>query len=170
MARATVAVAVLGAVYATASAHVEAGDQAVAKRLIGHWSLVSCESVGDGRVEYPYGQGAVGQLAYDAAGHMTVQIMRPDRSRFASEDVGAGTPAEVSAAFAGYVAYYGHYSVDESAGVVTHHLEGSWHPNLVGSDQRRYFVLDGDRLTLTTPPILSQGSKRVFKLVWKRSE
>jgi hypothetical protein len=142
----------------------------VAQRLIGHWSLVSCESAADGHVEYPYGKDASGQLVYDAAGHMGVQIMRPGRTLFASGDYGSATPAEVSAAFEGYVAYYGRYSVDASAGVVTHHLEGSWFPNLVGSDQRRFFVLDGDRLTLTSPPILSHGSMRVFTLVWQRLE
>jgi Lipocalin-like domain len=142
--------------------------QSVAKRLVGHWNLVSCESMADGRIEYPYGEDAVGQIAYDAAGHMAVQIMRPGRKPFAAGDPGAGTPDELSAAFLGYAAYYGTYSVDESAGVVTHHLAASLFPNWVGSDQRRHYVLEGDRLTLTTPPILSRGKPRVFRLVWKR--
>ncbi len=171
MTRATMAMALLAAVHTAGSSPVGvAAEQSVAKRLIGHWSLVSCESVTDGRLEYPYGQDAVGQITYDAAGHMAVQVMRRGRETFASGDLSSATPAEVSTAFVGYIAYYGSYSVDEAAGMVTHHLDASWFPNWVGSDQRRYYTLESDRLTLTTPPIQSQGSKRVFRLVWKHLE
>ena len=83
---------------------------------------------------------------------------------------GTGTPEEVSAAFTGYVAYYGTYSVDEAAGVVTHLVAGSLFPNWVGGKQQRHFLLERDSLTLTTPPIVLQGSEWVFRLVWKRSE
>jgi lipocalin-like protein len=168
---AAVVIAVLAAIDAVASGHVAiAPAQSVAERLVGHWRLVSCEAVTDGRVEHPYGQDAVGQIAYDSAGHVAVQIMRRDRKQFASGDIGVATPDELSAAFVGYVAYFGSYSVDESAGVVTHHLDASWFPNWVGSEQRRFFALEGDRLTLTTPPIQSQGGKSVFRLVWQRLE
>ena len=144
--------------------------QPLAARLVGHWSLVSFEAVTGGHREYPFGRDALGQITYDAAGHVAVQIMQAGRRPFASGDQAAGTAEEVSAAFTGYVAYYGSYSVDERAGVVIHHLAASMFPNWVGSEQRREVLLEGDQLTLSTPPTLFQGRQRVLRLVWKRLE
>src|SRR6267142_2695977 len=92
-----------------------------------------------------------------------VQMMKSARPAFASDDSAAGTADEVSAAFHGYVAYYGSYRVDEGARVVTHRLAGSLFPNWLGSEQRREIVLEGDRLTLSTPPIPFEGKDRVFR-------
>ncbi len=145
-------------------------SQPLGARLVGHWSLESFEALSDGSAEYPFGPGAVGQITYDRAGHMAVQIMKSGRRPFASGDQAAGSVEEVSAAFTGYVAYYGTYSVDERAGVVTHHIAASMFPNWVGSEQQREVLLEGDRLTLSTPPTLFQGRQRVFRLAWKRLE
>ncbi len=145
-------------------------SQALAARLVGHWSLVSFEAVTGGHSEYPFGPDALGQITYDAAGHVAVQIMKSGRRPFVSGDQAAGTVEEVAAAFTGYVAYYGSYSVDERAGVVTHHLTASMFPNWVGSEQRREVLLKGDQMTLSTPPTLFQGRQRVLRLVWKRLE
>ena len=144
--------------------------QPLSRRLVGQWSLVAFEMVSGTRAEYPFGRDATGQLTYDAAGRMSVQIMKAGRPTFSSGDRAAGTAEETVAAFRGYDAYYGTYRVDERAGVVTHRLTGSLYPNWVGSEQRRQIVLEGDRLTLSTPPIPFRGEERVFRLVWKRLE
>lgn len=44
--------------------------------------------------------------------------------------------------------YFGAYTIDEDARAVTHHVIGSWFPNLVGSNEIRYFRLERDRLVL----------------------
>lgn len=31
---------------------------------------------------------------------------------------------------------------------MVHHIEGSWFPNLVGADQKRYYRFEGDQLLL----------------------
>jgi Lipocalin-like domain len=144
--------------------------QALGSRLVGHWSLVSIESITGDQTEYPFGRDAIGQLTYDAAGHMAVQIMNPNRVAFASGDQGDGTAEEVSTAFHGYAAYYGTYTVNEQSRVVTHRLVGSLFPNWVGTEQRREIVLEGDRLTLSTPPGIFGGKQRVFRAIWKRLE
>jgi alpha-galactosidase len=113
-------------------------------KLVGRWTLVSLEIVGDQDVEYPMG-------------------------RDVSGDPSTATLSELSVAVNGYVAYFGTYSVDEDARVVTHHVTASVFPNWVGTDQRREIVLDGDRLTLDSPPLLFNGRMRVFRAVWKRS-
>jgi len=148
----------------------ESGDPVptLASRLVGHWTLVSFEIVSGGQTEYPFGGDAIGEITYDAAGRMAVQIMKAGRPPFASGDSAAGSADEVSAAFHGYVAYYGTFTVDERARVVTHRLMGSLFPNWLGSEQRREIVLEGNRLTLSIPAIPFQGKDRVFRAIWKR--
>src|SRR5262245_22803615 len=109
-------------------------------RLIGRWTLVSLEAVNGGEIEYPMGHDVTGVIIYDQAGHMAAQIMQGGRPRFGSGDMDNGTFAELSAALTGYVAYFGTYSVDDSVGVVTHHVMGRVFPNWVDTEQRREIV------------------------------
>ena len=121
----------------------------VTEKLLGAWRLISWEEHGaGGKVTYPVGADAVGQISYDAAGRMSAQLVRPNQDRFASEDWRAATTAEKAAAWANYFGYFGTYTVDEKAGAITHHIEGSWFPNLVGTDQIRHYRLEGDRVVL----------------------
>jgi len=142
----------------------------LAERLVGRWTLVSFEAVSDGATEHPFGPDAVGELRYDESRRMAVQVMKQGRPRFASNEQRDGTVAEVADAFTGYGAYYGTYSVDEQAAVVTHHVAASLFPNRVGTDQRRDVRIEGDRLTLSTLPEISEGRERFFRLVWKRRD
>jgi hypothetical protein len=139
--------------------------------VVGSWRLVSNdEHRTDGTVLPVWGSHPAGRLVYDAGGRMSIQLMDPRRGRFASADRLAGTTDETKQAFDGYLAYFGSYTVDAAAGTVTHHVEGSLFPNLIGSDQRRSFVISGNRLTLTTPPILGGGRRSSYVLVWQREE
>jgi hypothetical protein len=42
-------------------------------------------------------------------------------------------------AWVNYFGYFGTYSVDEQNKAVIHRIEGSWFPNLVGTEQIRYY-------------------------------
>ena len=141
------------------------------EQFVGTWKLVSSEfRRSDGEVTYPMGRNASGMLMYDASGHMSVQIIRPDRPTFASGDQLKGTLEEIKSAFEGCVAYFGTYEVNEEKGSVTHHVEGSSFPNWVGTDQRRFFEFYGNRLTLSTPPAPFGGEHVTALLVWERAE
>ena len=141
------------------------------EQFIGTWKLVSSEfRRSDGQLTYPYGRDVVGIIIYDADGHMSVQIMRPDRPAFASGDLHDGTPMEIKSAFEGFIAYYGVYGVNQKEGTVTHHVEGSSFPNWLCSVQRRFFEFSGNRLTLSTPPILVNGQQITGVLIWERAE
>ena len=48
----------------------------------------------------------------------------------------------------GSVSYWGTYSVDLVAGVITHRVESDIGNGYTGTDQRRPFVLTGDRLVI----------------------
>jgi hypothetical protein len=51
---------------------------------------------------------------------------------------------------------------------VIHHVEISTVQNWVGTDMVRTVRFDGDRMTLTTPPLPVGGVLRTATLVWKR--
>ena len=54
------------------------------------------------------------------------------------------------------------------SGTVVHRLDTCSYPNWVGTEQRRRFRLEGDRLTLTTPRIERGGAEAVATVVWER--
>lgn len=137
--------------------------------LVGVWKLVASEfKRSDGEIAYPYGKNAVGMLIYDVSGNMSVQFMRPDRPFFVSGDLREGTPAEINAAFNGYVAYFGKYEVDAEEGTITHCIKGSLFPNWAGQNQKRFFELCDNRLTLKAVPIRAEGAMITSILVWER--
>jgi len=141
-----------------------AGPEDVRQRLLGSWRLVTWEehSAGD-EVDYPLGPGAVGQLTYSPSGQVSAQLVRPGQSRFADEDWRKATVDERADAWVGYFGYFGRYSIDERAGTVTHHVEGAWFPNLVGTDQVRHYHLDDDILTLDADTAWGR-----VRIVWER--
>ena len=137
--------------------------------LVGTWQLAFCEArTSSGEIRYPFGEHAVGQLFYDVHGNMSAHVMRADRPTFASDDSGAGTDAEVHAAFEGHTSYFGTYTIDPSARTVTHHVRGASYPNWMGHDQVRYFRIDGSRLVLSSPPIRDRGELLEYTLTWER--
>jgi len=137
--------------------------------FVGTWKLVSFEMRrSDGQTVYPFSRNTVGMLSYDSKGNISVQVMGTDRPAFAINDQMKGSPEEIKAAFEGFTAYFGTYETDEEKGTVTHHVKGSLLPNLVGSDQIRFYEFSGDRLTLKTPPIQVGGITVTSLLIWER--
>ena len=141
----------------------------MASEFVGTWRLTSYSAVtSGGRTIYPMGRNAQGRLTYEAGGRMAVQLADPDRAAFAAVDPLATTDAEVRAAFEGYLAYYGSYTIHADQGIVVHHLEMSLIPNWMDGDLVRYFDLQGERLILKTPPTLFGGGERVSSLIWEK--
>jgi hypothetical protein len=105
-----------------------------AKRFIGTWRLISDTSTG--------------LMYYDRLGNMAAQVM-PSRPR--AKYAGAQpTPDEAKAAISGYLAYFGTYTVNESAHTITHHRKANINPGQVGDDAvRGYEFAPGDRVILT---------------------
>jgi hypothetical protein len=118
-------------------------------RLIGTWRLVRWEARDrHGPVTFPLGEDAIGQIHYSGDGRMSAQLMRRNQHRFASDDWRQATQNERAEAWSNYFGYFGTYTIDESASVVAHHVEGSWFPNLVLETENRHYRFDGDRLVL----------------------
>jgi hypothetical protein len=134
------------------------------ERLLGTWELVSYESIEpDGRTRRPFGE-AVGRITYDAAGHMTGQVMRPER---APVDPGEGALAKVRAAYTGYIAYFGRYEISPAGDSVVHHVAGALNPAMVGGEQIRRLRFDGERLILEADVRKPDGTAR-HVLTWQR--
>jgi Lipocalin-like domain len=60
---------------------------------------------------------------FDPNGHFSEIITRSDLPKFASNNREAGTPEENKAAVQGSIAFFGTYTVDESAKTLTQHVE-----------------------------------------------
>jgi hypothetical protein len=105
---------------------------------------------------------------YDKGGRMSVQITHSDRRPFKPGDPFRASPEELKDAFDGHFGYFGTYTVDESAGTVTHHVEGASYHNYVGTDQRRFFTWQGNRLVLSTQPERAGGADVTYVATWER--
>ena len=136
--------------------------------IVGTWQLASYIVRRGEKETYPLGEKPVGLVVFTQDGRFTVQIMRPDRPRFASNNLATGTDDEVKAAFAGYVAYFGTYTVDAEAGMVRLEPVGSLYPNWLGETQNRIASVSGNTLTLTTPPTETPRGTVTAQLCWER--
>jgi hypothetical protein len=140
----------------------------VVPELAGTWKLVSFHiQDGSGKLSYPFGKDAQGRLIYESGGRMSLQLMNPGRPRFTTDDPLVSSEAEVRAAFGGYTAYYGTYSVNPDKQTIVHHIEAALLPNWAGTDQQRHYEFDGACLTLKGS-LLIGDVQGVVSLVWKR--
>ena len=64
------------------------------------------------------------------------------------------------------VAYSGRYKVEGEK--VVHYVDVSWNESLTGTDQVRFFKLEGDKLTITAPVDLINGLRSTSILIWER--
>jgi hypothetical protein len=134
------------------------------KRLIGNWTLLSyITEHPDGTQGKPYGD-AVGRLSYGEGGYMAGQVMRPGRLEVAP---GQWSTQDVRSAYAGYIAYFGTYEVNDVEDTVVHHVHGALNPSWVGGNQVRRMRFEGDLLILSTD--VPKGGVTVrHTLTWKR--
>lgn len=133
--------------------------------FVGTWNLESIEGKDESgewvALQDSFGPDPVGYLMYDSDGRMSVQIMRRNRRPFAAESRRHVSPEEAKEALLGYTAYFGTFTVDAEEGTVTHHRVGHIVPNQVAVDGTRFYLFNGDLLTLTLP-------SRDIRLIWKR--
>ncbi len=150
-----------------ASALTHKGRAMASNPLVGTWRLVSWENRSvDGQIIHPLGEDAEGYIMYNQDGYMFVAIMGPNRLRFATDDLLSATKEEEAQAEETYVSYCGRYEF--KGDTVVHHVELSLFPNWVGVEQERLVEVRGNRLTLSTRPILLGGMQQSAHLIWER--
>ena len=124
----------------------------VAAQLVGTWRLVRFGDVenpagvrdANGQAVHPYGEKPLGLFIYTTDGHVAIQIANPANPKC----VPVCTSEQREALVSGYIAYWGTYTVDAAAGVVVHHVKSDLGIGYTGTDQRRPFRLEGNRLVL----------------------
>ncbi len=142
-------------------------NETTPKFFLGTWRLVSYHlKTADGKITYPFGPDAVGYYIFTESGYMSVALMPGNRPKFAVGDFMGGSTEEKVAAAETYISYSGKYEIQGDKLIV--HAEVAFFPNWMGTDQVRLWKLEGNRLTLSTPPLLARGVERTAHLVWER--
>lgn len=133
-------------------------------KIAGTWKLVhSLEKDKDGHVSYPFGEDAIGYIIYGNCGRMAVQICRRLREEFVNDKLNMATQNDAIALTQDYLAYFGRYNIDEEQRIVTHQLEGSLCPNIVGMCVQRQYEFYDNKMSLRP---YDDGSDR--EILWER--
>ena len=113
------------------------------EQLIGVWKLVSYETeFQDGSPRRPmYGEHPTGYIIFTAEGRMAAIIEGEGRKP-------AKTDEERAALLRTMFAYTGRYRLEGNKWITT--VDAAWNPAWDGTDQVRFFALDGDRLQVTS--------------------
>jgi len=138
-------------------------------QLVGSWRLLSFVAHHeDGRDTEDYGDKPLGCLLYDERGRMSVHIANSHGIALSSGDLLRVVTEEPQRAYDAYFGYFGTCTVDESAGTVTHLIEGASHSGYAGTSQQRFYTLQGDHLVLRTQPEHASGAEVVYVAKWER--
>jgi hypothetical protein len=135
--------------------------------LLGTWKLKSYvrEVAATGERYNERGEHPNGYLNYSADGRMYAIITWDNRPN--SNDV-VPTDEERVRLYRTMISYAGTYTVD--AEKVIHHVDISWNQNWTGTDQVRFYKLDGNTLTITSALAknFTDGREGRSILVWEK--
>jgi len=147
---------------APVSGQPAADVEQIRAQLVGSYRLVwynSYDKAGK-ETKLPY---TFGQISYDRAGRMSAQLVRDGQQRFAGAQP---TDQERLTAYASFISYFGAYDIDPVKRAVTHHVEGSMNPNMVGTHLTRYFEFSPDGRSLFLS--VKDGDRVTGRLQWDR--
>src|SRR5947209_17578623 len=135
--------------------------------LLGTWKQLSGTMVEDGGSEEKSNLSAApnGYVNFCADGRLILLSTDSARQAPAAQ---VPTAAEAEALYRSMIAYAGSYKVEGNK--VTYDLDVSWNQAWTGTKQGRYWEVNGDRLTVTTPEIINPltGKRSVFRLTFQK--
>jgi len=132
-----------------------------ADAFVGTWRLVEHSDWDSSGALVPmFGPNPIGYFVHDRTGHFSVQIMRTPAFRPSAEDPDSLTESELRELFQGYYASFGTYTVDSISSESVYHIEGSTHPQLIGTDARLPYRIEGDSLII--------GDGKTWHRLWQR--
>jgi Lipocalin-like domain len=135
--------------------------------LLGTWKLQSYVVATDaGEKSTPYGEHPNGYLSYSVDGRM--QVIGTTCGRIVPHN--APPPDEERVAlYETMFAYAGTYSIED--GRVTHHVDISWNEVWTGTDQVRFYEINGNILTLSCRFVNpTDGTEAQYVVAWKKVE
>jgi hypothetical protein len=133
-------------------------------KLAGNWKLVTfyTEDIQTKQRNNVYGEQPNGYIAITPEGRLFAVITADGRKP-------PQTPEEQAADFRSMIAYTGKYRV-EGDKLITK-VDVAWNEGWVGTEQVRFWRLEGDRLNITTAPIPNpnaHGRMMIGSLVWEK--
>ena len=115
-----------------------AQQKTIKEQLVGTWTPVSWEQdVASGPKFQRFGANPKGVTVFDANGRFFIMFARSDLPKIASNNPSNSTPEEAKAIVSGSIAYYGTYTVDEAAKIISFRIESSSFPNQLGIEGKR---------------------------------
>jgi hypothetical protein len=139
-----------------------AGDR---HSLVGTWKLVSWQVITeDQSPQNPFGMHPQGYLVLTPEGRIIVLTTAEKRQP------GMGD-SERAALHKSMLAYTGTYRIEGDEFITL--VEVSWNEEWNGTEQRRHFRIDGDKLFVESAPapsILFSGKKDFRRIVWQRAK
>jgi hypothetical protein len=146
-----------------AMSHIRANHEG-AERLVGCWKLVSWKSMVEGEPRDLFGAKPRGSLILTASGRAIALTTAENRTPGDSE-------AQRAALHKSMLAYTGRYRIEGDEFVTT--VDASWNEAWNGTEQRRKFRFEGDRLIIESvpaPSLLFPGKVDYRRIVWERED
>ena len=135
------------------------------EELVGVWKLVSWQVIADNAPPQDvFGLHPKGYLILTREGRAIALTTAEGRKR-------GTTDAERAALHRSMLAYTGKYRI-EGQDFITH-VDASWNEEWNGTEQRRHFRIEGDKLFIETAPapsIVFPGKTDYRRIVWQREK
>ena len=133
--------------------------------LIGNWKLVSFQTIVDNEApQNLYGSQPNGYLMLTREGRMMGIVTADNRK-------GGMSDAERATLHKTLIAYSGRYRIEGSDFITT--VDASWNESWNGTEQKRQYRFDGDKLFIEAAPQpspLFPGKSSFGRLVWEREK
>ena len=141
-----------------------------AQSIEGRWKLLAAEDLrADGTVaRHPWGRNPIGAIVVER-GWCYVQIMSSDVPAFTAAAPAIGE--QMSAMLlSSYIAYSGACTVDDKEGSVTLKVDAAWRPNYLGTEQKRFFRIEKNRMFFGPAPnsLRAEGGNLTRRLTLER--
>jgi Lipocalin-like domain len=151
-----------------------AQQKSMKDQLVGAWTLLLSDGVeADGTHVPEFGPNPSGTLMFSPNGHYSLEIMRANLPKFASNNRDKFTTDESKAVTQGTIAHFGTYSVNEADRSFNLRIEASSFPNWSGTQQKRSITaLTDDVLTYNVPNPAGVTAPDIthIELVWRRAK
>jgi hypothetical protein len=135
-----------------------------AELLVGSWKLVSWQVITEGQAKDLFGPKPKGYLILTREGRAMALTTAQNRTPGEGE-------RERAALHKSMVAYTGRYRVEGAVFITS--VDASWNEAWNGTEQRRRFKIEGDKLFIESAPapsILFPGKMDFRRIVWEREQ
>jgi len=123
------------------------------------------EAIATGERVDALGPDPVGYINYGADGRMYAMVVKKARQRPADA---VPSDDEKLSLFNSMLSYAGAYTLDDDK--VVHHIDASWNQVWTGTDQVRFYKLEGDTLTISGAPAKDPhtGQDVIHRIVFRK--